>query len=121
MKYGIAGSRTRNDAETVTTFVSTLAPDDVVISGGCVGVDTWAEIAAKRRGLKTIIFLPEKPPKRAPRHEWTKAFYARNLKIAEACDVLVAFVSPDRKGGTENTIRHAEKLGKKIVINYPNR
>jgi predicted Rossmann fold nucleotide-binding protein DprA/Smf involved in DNA uptake len=121
MKVGIAGSRERTDAKSVVDYIDSLGENDVVISGGCRGVDTWAEIAAKRRGLKTIVFLPEKPPKGAPKHEWTKAFYARNLQIAEACDVLVAFVSPKRKGGTENTINHAEKLGKPVIINYPNR
>ncbi len=45
-----------------------------------------------------------------------KAYYARNKKIAENVDVLYAFVAPDRKGGTENTIGYAEKLGKEIHI-----
>ena len=37
-------------------------------------------------------------------------------QIAAACDVLIAFVAHDRKGGTENTIEHARRLGKPVRI-----
>jgi len=120
MKIGIVGSRSRKDRETVEKFVRSLAETDIVISGGCRGVDTWAETAAKKRGLKTVIFKPKMPAKGAPRYEFTKAFYARNQLIAETCDVLAAFVSSDRKGGTENTVKHAQKAGKKIILIHPN-
>jgi hypothetical protein len=36
--------------------------------------------------------------------------------IAEDVDVLYAFVSPDRKGGTENTIDYARKLEKIVHV-----
>ena len=114
-KYGIVGSRKRDCKSEVIKFINSLNTDDTVISGGAIGVDTWAELAAKERGLRTIIFRPDiKECKK--RYEFTRAYYARNLKIAEACDILIAFVSPDRKGGTENTIAQAKKLGKEIVI-----
>ena len=48
--------------------------------------------------------------------EYTEAYYARNKKIAEECDVLVAFVDSSRKGGTENTIKYASDFGKKVLI-----
>lgn len=118
MKYGIVGSRSRKDKETVFSFINGLNPDDIVISGGCRGVDSWAVAAARASGLETKEFLPALA---GCRYKWelTEAYYARNKQIADACDILIAFVSTSRKGGTENTIKHAEKLGKKVVIIPP--
>lgn len=118
MKYGIVGSRRRKDKESIEKFVAGLNPDDIVISGGCRGVDTWAVTAAKKRNLETIEYLPDLSGCKTY-IERTEAYYTRNKQIAEACDKLVAFVSADRKGGTENTIKHAKRFGKEIVIIPP--
>lgn len=119
MRYGIVGSRKRIDKKSVEDFIKTLNTEDIVVSGGCAGVDLWAEEAARRLRIKVLIFLPDLPPNGSPRYEFTKAFYARNLLIAENSDILHAFVTSDRKGGTENTIKYAKQLGKKIVIHEP--
>lgn len=116
MIYAIVGTRRRDCKQYVTDFVRSLPAETVVVSGGCRGVDTWAIEAAKARGLETQVFLPKLPPSGAPRHEFTKAYYERNAQVAAACDVLVAFVSADRKGGTENTIKQAKKLNKQVII-----
>lgn len=116
MKIGIIGSRKRTDKQSITALVKTLDRKDIVISGGCAGPDTWAEESARTAGLDVKIFLPDLPPKGSPRHEFTKAFYTRNRLIAENSDILHAFVSPERKGGTEYTIKYAQKLGVPVVI-----
>lgn len=116
MRVGIVGSRKRKDRQSVVDLVNNLSDGTVVISGGCYGVDTWAAEAARNRGLKVIEHFAEQLPKGLPHWEYTKANYARNLKIAQDCETLYAFVSPDRKGGTENTIKHAKKLGKMVVV-----
>lgn len=115
MKYGIVGSRKRTDKAEVINFIKTLNPEDIIISGGCKGVDLWAELAAKQRNLKTIIYLPDLK-NCSKKYEYIKAYYARNKQIAETCDILVAFVDPSRKGGTENTIKYAQKANKKIIL-----
>jgi len=96
--------------------VKSLPQDSIVISGGCSGPDTWAEEAARDAGLKVSVFLPDLPPKGSPRHVFTEAFYARNRLIVENSDIIHAFVSPDRKGGTEYSIKHAKKIGIPVVI-----
>jgi predicted Rossmann fold nucleotide-binding protein DprA/Smf involved in DNA uptake len=50
--------------------------------------------------------------------EWEviRRFYARNKRIAEEADVIYAFVAPDRRGGTENTIKWAKQLNKKVIL-----
>jgi len=116
MKVGIVGSRRRKDYWKIWELVELLPRDTVIVSGGCKGPDKWATEHAKTRGRKIIEFLPDLPPNGSPRYEFTKAYHARNKQIAENVDVLYAFVAPDRKGGTENTIGYAKKLKKEIHI-----
>jgi len=115
LKYGIVGSRQRKDKQSVIDFIDSLQSDDIVVSGGCEGVDTWAEEATKARGLKTIIHQP-KISKGGNKFDAMHAFRNRNRLIAEECDILIAFVSLERKGGTELTIKYAENLGKEVVV-----
>lgn len=114
-KIGIVGSRRRKDKQSVTDLVNRLSLNNIVISGGCRGVDTWAEEAAVSRGMRVMVFKPDLSGC-VYKWQYTERYYERNQKIAEECDILIAFVSPDRKGGTENTIKAAQRLGKEIVI-----
>jgi len=114
MKVGIVGSRKYTDRKAVQNLVKSLKPDDVVVSGGCRGVDTWAEQEARKRRLGRIIFEPDLSAVRN-RGEAARKYFERNLLIARECDVLHAFVASDRKGGTENTIAHARKLKKPVI------
>jgi hypothetical protein len=112
---GIVGSRRRNkilDYETLLAkVVVLLEPGDRIVSGGCPkGADNFAEMIAKEKGLTITIHYPD----------WNKhgkaAGFVRNSRIAEDCDVLIALPHPDRKGGTEDTIKKAGKLGKKVIL-----
>lgn len=110
-RVGIVGSRKRRDRESVIALVAGLPAGTIVVSGGCPdSVDVWAEEAAQARGLETIIHRPAGGPSKT-RWEATEKFYARNQKIVDDSDELYAFVSPDRKGGTEDTIKRADKKG----------
>lgn len=112
MKIGIVGSRRRLDKKNICDFVRTLDKEkDVVVSGGCKGVDKWAVDLAKRLGMKTEVFLPILEG-RMSRWEIVQAYYARNKKIAKNSDMVVAFVMNDRTGGTENTLEHCTELSK---------
>ncbi len=116
MRIGIVGSRKRTDKETIINYVlENLKDDDVVVSGGCSGVDTWAAETARQRGLEVIEFLPNTTNCKN-RWDVIRAYYARNFQIAAASDKVVAFVASERKGGTEDTIKHARKLKREIEI-----
>ena len=52
----------------------------------------------------------------ATRFQATERYYARNQCIVEDCDRLIAFVAPDRSGGTEDTIRRAQRAGKPVEL-----
>jgi predicted Rossmann fold nucleotide-binding protein DprA/Smf involved in DNA uptake len=112
---GIVGSRRRDtDGDYVTvlnTFDSFYDEGDRIVSGGCPkGGDKFAERIAKARGLTITIHHPK----------WDElgrgAGFARNTTIAEDSDVLIACVAADRKGGTEDTVKKAMKLGKTVVL-----
>jgi predicted Rossmann fold nucleotide-binding protein DprA/Smf involved in DNA uptake len=115
MKIAIIGSRRRKDFDKVKELISTLNPDDTVISGGCIGIDTQAIYYAKQRGLDTIIYAPDLSDIKH-KGDMVRRYYDRNKKIAESCDVLFAFVATDRTGGTENTITYARQLHKTVYI-----
>jgi len=94
-------------------MIDTFEFDDVVISGGCKGPDTWAIEYAKKRGLKTKEYLP-KLEKAKTKYDYIRAYYTRNALISLYCDRLLAFVMSDRKGGAENTIAWARKFNKPV-------
>ncbi len=119
MKIAIVGSRRRRDQSTVVKFVNSLPAGTIVVSGACPdSADVWAAEAARARGLEVIEFKPDLTGCKK-RFEFTKRYYARNQQVAEACDELIAFVAPDRKGGTEDTIKRACVLGKPVLIEPP--
>lgn len=83
---------------------------DEIVSGGCPdGADRFAEIIAKNVRCPIKIYYAD----------WTKGYtagFARNSNIARDCDVLIALPREDRTGGTENTIKKALALGKKVIL-----
>jgi nucleoside 2-deoxyribosyltransferase len=50
------------------------------------------------------------------RWQAAERFYARNQRIVDASDFIVAFVAPDRTGGTVDTIRRAVRAGKPVEV-----
>lgn len=50
------------------------------------------------------------------RGEFAAAAFARNKLIAENSDFGIALVASDRKGGTENTVKHYERMKKRVYI-----
>ncbi|MBI5375602.1 MAG: hypothetical protein HZA77_09210 [Candidatus Schekmanbacteria bacterium] len=126
MKIGIVGSRRRNSPEDkhlirekLFYFLQVYKESKLVlVSGGCPdGADKFAEELALELNLKIIIHYPDKSKiDKSDRWSSTKANYARNKLIADDSDILIAVVAPDRKGGTENTIKYYEKFGKKRLV-----
>lgn len=114
MKIGIVGSRRRQCEEAVRELVRNLPAGSTVVSGGCRGVDSWAEDEAVKVGLAVEIHRPQKEGTRYV--DACRAYSERNRKIAESADILYAFVASDRKGGTEQTIRFARKAGAEVRI-----
>ena len=112
---GIVGSRRRNKSEdykkVLEKFEEIYEVGDKIVSGGCPkGGDRFAEIIAKELDIPIIIHYPN----------WSRqgraAGFIRNVLIVRDCDILIACVLEDRKGGTEDTIKKAERLGKEVYL-----
>jgi hypothetical protein len=90
----------------VERYVRALPADAVVISGGAIGVDTWAANAARARGLVVVEIPPDYQthgPKRAP--------LVRNVEIAKRCERMAAF-SDGNSTGTGHALGCAARLDK---------
>ena len=97
----------------VSDFVDKLTPDqNVVISGGAQGVDTWAAEFAEARGITVVVM----------RANWKKygagAGFKRNGEIVLGADDVVAFWDGQSKG-TLDTIRKAHNAKKPYAIIGP--
>lgn len=109
-KIGIVGSRRRHSIEdlnmTREAFNKVYKPGDTIISGGCPkGGDYFAEVIAKELKIPIKIYPANW---KLGRH----AGFLRNTDIASDSDILIAVVSADRTGGTEDTIKKYTKFGK---------
>jgi len=117
MRVAIIGSRDYVYLNRVRAFVNSLPEGTEVVSGGAWRVDQTAENCARARGLKVHsipvdkIGLPEYGTEES-RIEYGRRAYARNQKIVDFADFVVAFWD-GYSGGTRDTIEKArtqEKL-----------
>ncbi len=117
MIVGIVGTRYDRDpvgnakvAKVVRYAVSLLGPQDIVLSGGAKsGADFWAKEEATRQ-LRQYLEAP-------PNWHGLKrlAGFARNGTIATVCTHLLA-VWDGKSGGTLDTIKKAQALGKPVWV-----
>jgi hypothetical protein len=84
-----------------------------IVSGGCKqGADKFAEIIADKWGIPTIIHNPEYET------YGKAATFVRNDLVAKDSDILIACVSKDRTGGTEDCIKSfiSNHINYKLII-----
>ena len=112
---GIIGTRRRNSPgdykATFKKFFDLYEDGYRIISGGCPkGGDNFAFDISKSEGIPITIFPAN----------WSRygkgAGFVRNTDIAENSDILIACVSKDRTGGTEDTIKKFLKFNKVTEI-----
>lgn len=101
---GIVGSRRRNEDSdffaVLNQFKEVYEEGDWICSGGCPkGGDFFAERIHRTYSTPFLLF-----PANWDKHGKAAGFI-RNTSIAKFSDVLIACVSEDRKGGTEDTIK----------------
>jgi hypothetical protein len=108
MKLGIVGSRTFTDYERMKREVD-LTGVECIVSGGARGADTLASQLAAEFGIPLIEFKPdyESHGRAAP--------FVRNTQIVEASDVIIAFWD-GKSTGTIDSVKKAEKMGKKVLM-----
>jgi predicted Rossmann fold nucleotide-binding protein DprA/Smf involved in DNA uptake len=110
LKVAIVGSRRFADPGRVAEYVRSLPPRASIITGSASGVDAAATRAAREKGIPVQV-MPASfdeladPAKSA----------ARNQRLVDACDVLVAFWDGSSTG-TRTTVERALDSGKEVHV-----
>jgi len=114
LKIGIVGNRTfpHDDIPLVDRVVDGLSPGTTVISGGATRVNCRALEHAERRGLPTVLILPDY------NQFGSEAGYIRNKEIVNKSDILIAFWDGKHRG-TLHIIKRAEQAGKLVLVVRP--
>lgn len=117
MRIGIIGSRKFPELDLVYDYIAHLGHEQTIVSGGAVGVDAAAIEAAHELGLNYEEVLPDTSACRLY-HHYAQAYYARNTRLIEQVDKLVAFTEKDT-GGTWDTIKKARRKGIDVEVIRP--
>lgn len=110
MRVAIVGSRHFSDLARVAEYVKALPPRASIITGSASGVDAAATKAARDRGSPVQVM----PASFEELADATRSA-ARNQRLVDACDVLVAFWDGSSKG-TRATVERALDSGKEVHI-----
>jgi len=83
-----------------------VTDEDIIVSGGAVGVDSMAQRYAKENGYDILIHYPKYKKFGRP------ATFIRNEKIVRSSDLVIAFYRKGhfQEGGTANSASWARKL-----------
>jgi predicted Rossmann fold nucleotide-binding protein DprA/Smf involved in DNA uptake len=110
VRVAIVGSRHFATPARVTEYVSSLPRGASIITGSASGVDAAATRAAREKGIPVQV-LPASFEELAD----TSKAAARNQRLVDACDVLVAFWDGSSKG-TRTTVERALDSGKEVHV-----
>ena len=110
MRVAIVGSRHFSDPDRATEYVNSLPARSTVITGSASGVDAAVTKAARARGLAVQV-VPASFDEVAD----ASKSVARNQRLVDACDVLVAFWDGTSKG-TRATVERAMDTGKEVHL-----
>jgi predicted Rossmann fold nucleotide-binding protein DprA/Smf involved in DNA uptake len=110
LKVAIVGSRHYAAPSRVTEYVGSLPRGASIVTGSASGVDAAATKAAREKGIPVQV-LPASFEELA---DASKAA-ARNQRLVDACDVLVAFWDGSSRG-TRTTVERALDSGKEVHV-----
>jgi len=131
LNIGIIGSRFYRDhrkiKDTIFKLVQKYGETLTIVSGGCnAGADKFAKKFALELGCGYREYNPSHTQKNlySALHEnfYNKKYkpsnyYHRNKLLAKGVDCIIAFIPENTKAnGTKDTIQHAKKFNKKVVI-----
>ena len=109
LKIGVVGGRDITDKEYIFNVLKLcIHKNDTIISGGCYGVDSYAEQYADSNHIELIMFPPLD-------EDGEKKFHERNKRIVLESDLIIAFPSKNSKG-TWDTVKLAKDNHKRIII-----
>jgi len=113
-KLAVVGSRDFNDAPFLFKKLDeNIDRIEMIISGGCRGVDELSRQWAEKRGKAILIFYPRWYDEKG--NFLKGAGFMRNKLIVDACDYLLALRINQSKG-TTHSIELAKKAGKPSYV-----
>jgi predicted Rossmann fold nucleotide-binding protein DprA/Smf involved in DNA uptake len=110
VRFGIVGSRHFGDLASVERYVEKLPRDARIVTGSASGVDAAATRAARRQGLHVQVLGASFEEARDQ-----SVAVARNQRLIDQCDVLVAFWDGSSKG-TRATVDRALDSGREVHV-----
>jgi predicted Rossmann fold nucleotide-binding protein DprA/Smf involved in DNA uptake len=110
LKVAIVGSRHYSEPGRVSDYVEALPHGASIITGSASGVDAAATKAARAKGIPVQV-IPASFDELADASKSA----ARNQRLIDACDVLVAFWDGTSKG-TRRTVERALDSGKEVHV-----
>jgi len=110
VRIAIVGSRHFSEPDRVSSYVKGLPPRASIITGSASGVDAAATKAARAKGIPVRV-LPASFDELADAGKSA----ARNQRLIDSCDVLVAFWDGSSKG-TRATVDRALDSGKEVHV-----
>ena len=110
LRVAIVGSRHFAAPARVTEYIKSLPPRSAIVTGSASGVDAAATRAARERGIPVQV-IPASLDEMADASKSA----ARNQRLVDACDVLVAFWDGSSKG-TRATVERALDSGKEVHV-----
>src|SRR5450759_4491925 len=110
MRVAIVGSRRFSEPSRVSDYVNALPLRASIITGSASGVDAAATRAARAKGIPVQV-IPASFDELADASKSA----ARNQRLIDACDLLVAFWDGSSKG-TRNTVERALDSGKEVHV-----
>ena len=110
MRVAIVGSRHFSEPDRVVEYVASLPHGASIITGSASGVDAAATKTARAKGIPVQV-IPASFDELADPSKSA----ARNQRLIDACDVLVAFWDGASKG-TRNTVERALDSGKEVHV-----
>jgi NADP-dependent 3-hydroxy acid dehydrogenase YdfG len=110
VRVAIVGSRRFSEPARVSDYVNALPPRASIITGSASGVDAAATKAARAKGIPVQVI-----PASFDELSDAARSAARNQRLVDACDVLVAFWDGSSKG-TRSTVERALDSGKEVHV-----
>jgi len=107
----VVGNRTGWSYEEVEFHLKKhLGRFDTIVSGGAEGVDTFAQRFAEKFGHVITIFYPN------PFEPSPDRYKRRNERVVHVVKRVIAFQCKPERSGTQQTINHAFRKGKPVII-----
>ena len=110
MKVAIVGSRHFSEPDKVADYVNALPHGASIITGSASGVDAAATKTARAKDIPVQV-IPASFDELADPSKSA----ARNQRLIDACDVLVAFWD-GKSTGTRKTVERALDSGKEVHV-----